>query len=174
MINKKRLDFLVILLTSMFVIAASAAVYNYMYIEASSINVETPYIKFVSGTDATSVIGDNGTYAVITSMKGWPNATRIYEDALRIQNLDNDPHSFELIFDSWNGDISYILYIYVKIFDTPGGTQQNSTLSVTGQNSTGTVTIPATTIYYVQWEIRWNATALSTHKVDVTLKMKVP
>lgn len=174
MINKKRLDFLVLLLTSMFVIAASAAVYNYMYIEASSISVETPYIKFVSGADATSVIGDNGTYAAITSMKGWPNATRVYEDALEIQNIDSSPHDCELMFDSWNGDTSYIMYIYVKIFDTPGGTQQGSTLSITLQNSTGTVTIPATTTYYIQWEIRWNATALSTHSVDVTLRMKVP
>lgn len=172
--NRKRLDFLVLLLTSMFVIAASAAVYNYMYIEASSISAETPYIRFVSGTDATSTIGNNGTYAKITNMGGWPNATRVYEDALGIQNPDTDPHSFELTFDSWSGDTSYILYIYVKIFDTTGGTQQGSTLSVTAQNSTGTVTLPATTTYHVQWEIRWKATALSTHKVDVTLKMEMP
>lgn len=171
--DKKRLDFLVLLIISVLIITASASVYKYAFMEASPIGVETPYVRFVSGSDAASTIGNNGTYARIENMKGWPNATIVYEDALRIQNIDSNLHSCELMFDSWSGDTSYVNYIYVKIFDTVGGTQQNSTLSVTAQNSTGTFTIPATTTYYVQWEIKWNGNALSTHTVKVTLKLKV-
>lgn len=172
--DKKWLDFLVLLMISVVIIAASAAYYNYAYMRASPIGVEAPYIRFVSGNDATSTIGQNGTYAEISDMTGWPNATRVYEDALRIENLDSLSHDCELMFDSWSGDTANVNYIYVKIFDTIGGTQQNSTLSVTAQNSTGTFAIPATTTYYVQWEIRWDGQALSTNTVDITLKLRVP
>jgi len=172
--KRKRLDLLVLLLISVFVVAASASVYNYMYIQASPIGVQSPYIRFVSGNDTTSTLGSNATYAKITSMAGWPNATRVYEDALRIQNTDTNPHDVELMFDSWSGQTSSILYIYVKIFDSVGGAQQGSTLSVIAQNSTGTVTIPGSTTYYVQWEIRWNGGALSSYSVTVTLRLKVP
>jgi len=171
--DKRRLDFLVLLMISLFLVTASASVYNYAFMQASPIGVEAPYVRFVSGNDATSIIGENGTYARIVDMSGWPNATAVYEDALRIENMDNKSHSCELMFDSWSGDTGYVNYIYVKIFDTVGGTQQNSTLSVTAQNSTGMFTIPSTTTYYVQWEIKWDGDALSTNTVTVTLKLKV-
>jgi len=173
MANRKSLDLIVLLVISMLVVTASAAIYNYMYLEASSIGAEAPLVKFVSGSDATSTLGTNDTYAKITDMAGWPNATRVYEDALRIENLDGDLHSCELMFDSWDGDISNVTYIYVKIFNTVGETQQGSTLSVTTGNSTGTFDLPASTTWYVQWEIKWDGGALSTYTVDVTLMLKV-
>ena len=171
--DRRWMDFLILLTISLVIASATAATYNLVFMEGSPIGVDTPYIRFVSGSDATSTIGQNGTYARITSMQGWPNATRVYEDALRIENLDATPHSCELIFDSWSGDTGNINSIYVKIFDTVGGTQQGSTLSITAQNSTGTFNLPATTTYYVQWEIRWDGNALSTNTVDVTLSLRV-
>lgn len=171
--KRKILRLLCFLLSALLVTTASAAVYNYVYLQASPISAETPYIKFVSGTDANSTIGTNGTWAIITNMTGWPNATRVYEDALEIQNFDGDPHNCELMFDSWSGDMSSVLYIYVKVFNSIGGTQQGGTLSVTGGNSTGTFSLPASTTWYLQWEIKWDGAALSTYKVNVTLKLKV-
>lgn len=171
--KKKTLRLLCFLLSALLVTTASAAMYNYMYLEASPIGAEAPKVIFVAGNDATSTIGDNGTYARITNMAGWPNTTRIYEDALRIENLDSSQHACELMFDSWSGDTSNVTYIYVKIFNTTGGTQQGSTLSVTAGNSTGTFNLPDLTTWYIQWEIRWNGGALSTYTVSVTLKLKV-
>jgi len=171
--KRKMLRLLCFLLSALLVTTASAAVYNYMHLQASPIGAETPYVRFVSGNDATSTFGANDTWAKITTMAGWPNATRVYEDALRIQNLDGNPHNCELMFDSWSGNTDNITCIYVKIFNSVGGTQQGSTLSVTTGNSTGSFNLPATTTYYVQWEITWDAGALSTYTVDVALKLKV-
>ncbi len=171
--KKKTLRLLCFLLSALLVTTASAAMYNYMYLEASPIGAEAPKVRFVTGNDATSTIGDNGTYAKITNMAGWPNATRVYEDALGIENLDSIPHTCELMYDSWTGDTSNVTYIYVKIFNTVGGTQQGSTLSITAGNSTGTFDLPASTTWHIQWEIRWNGGALSTYTVSVTLKLKV-
>ena len=171
--KKKTLRLLCFLLSALLVTTASAAMYNYMYLEASPIGTEAPKVRFVAGSDAISTIGDNGTYAKITNMAGWPNATRVYEDALGIENLDSSQHTCELMYDSWTGDTSNVNYIYVKIFNTVGGIQQGSTLSITAGNSTGTFDLPALTIWHVQWEIRWNGGALSTYTVSVTLKLKV-
>lgn len=171
--KRKTLRLLCFLFSALLVTTASAAIYNYMYLEGSPIAAEAPKVRFVAGNDATSTIGDNGTYARITNMAGWPNATRVYEDALRIENLDSSQHTCELMFDSWSGNTGNVTYIYVKIFDTIGGTQQGSTLSVTQGNSTGTFNLPGSTTWYIQWEIRWNGGALSTYTVNVTLKLKV-
>jgi len=172
--KRKMLRLLCFLLSALLVTTASAAVYNYVYLQASPIGVEVPKVRFVSGLDAVSTMGTNDTYAKITTMAGWPNATRVYEDALRIENLDNVDHTCDLMFDSWSGNTANVTYIYVKIFNaTAGGTQQGSTLSVTAENSTGPFNLPATTIYCVQWEIKWNGDALSTYTVDVALKLKV-
>ena len=150
--TKKLFRLLSFLLSALLVTTASAAVYNYVYLQASPISVQVPYIRFVSGNDATSTIGDNDTYATITSMAGWPNATRVYEDALRIQNTDGSPHNCELMFDSWSGNTANVNYIYVKVFNATGGTQQGSTLSVTAMNTTGTFSLPASTTYCIQWK----------------------
>jgi len=171
--KRKLLRLLSFLLSAMLVTTVSAAVYNYMYLQASPIGVETPKVRFVAGNDAASTIGTNGTYAKITNMTGWPNVTRIYQDALRIQNLDTGAHSCELMFDSWSGNTANVAYIYVKVFNTVGGTQQGGTLSVSAGNSTGTFNLPGSTTWYLQWEIKWNGGALSTYSVDVTLKLKV-
>lgn len=172
-VNTKMLRLLCFLLSALLATTVSAAVYNYMYMQASPIGAETPYVRFVSGNDAISTIGASSTWASITSMAGWPNASRVYEDALGIENTDSSSHSCEIMFDSWSGNITNVNYIYVKIFDAPGGAQQGSTLSVTAANSTGTFDLPSLTTYNVQWEIMWNSDALSTYSVDVTLKLKV-
>jgi len=171
--RKKILRLLVFLVSGLLVMTAGAAVYNYMYMEGSPISVEVPYVKFEAGADVSSNIGVNGTYAQLTNMAGWPNVTRVYQDAVRINNTDTSGHTCNLIFDSWSGSTGTVNYIYVKIFDTVGGTQQAGTLSVTASNSTGTFSLPASTTYYVQWEIRWNGGAQSTDVVNIVLKLSV-
>jgi hypothetical protein len=174
--KEKQVRLLCFLIASLLIGVASASVYNYLYMQAAPIGAEPADVQFVSGTDSSAAgasIGTNGTYVSFNSMAGWPNATRVYEDAVGIQNLDTSSRTIELRFDSWSGSTANIEYIYVKVFNSTGA-QQGSTIVVgTAGSSTGSLTIPAGETWRIQWEIKWIATALSTDTVTVTLQLVV-
>jgi hypothetical protein len=179
-LKSRGIKLLVLLLTSTVIATASASVYNTLYMEANQISAAVPKVKFVTGADsatAGATIGTNGTYVSFSSMSGWPNSTRVYQDAIGIQNLDTSPRSIELKFDQagdWSGNTTDISYIYVKVFDTVGGSQQGTPITVgTAGSSTGSLSILASTTWHVQWEIRWKAGTLSTKKVSVKLTLLV-
>jgi len=180
-LRSKALKLLSLLLISMVIATVSASVYNYMYMQSFQINVESADVRFVTATDSTAAgatVGTNGTYVSFNSMAGWPNSTRVYQDAVGIQNFNSSSdHTIELKFDQagdWSGDTPDIDYIYVKIFNATGGTQQGTTITVgSAGSSTGAISLPASTTWHVQWEIKWKAGTLSTKKVSVKLKLIV-
>jgi hypothetical protein len=164
-------------LTSALIVTATASVYNILYMQASPITAEAAKVKFVTAADSTvagASIGTNGTYVNFNSMAGWPNATRVYEAAVGIQNLDTESRTIELKFDSWSGNEENIDSITVVVRDSAGGTQKGSTISVgTSGSSTGQIIIPASTTWVVEWNIKWKAEALSTDSVTVMLHLLV-
>ena len=169
-----------LLITSMLIVTASASVLNSMYMQASPISAETAKVQFVTAADSTEAgasVGTNGTYVMLNSMGGWPNSTRTYQAAVGIQNLDTGSRTIELKFDQagdWSGNTASISSITVILRNSAGGTQQGSTITVgTPSSSTGSISIPASTTWVVEWNIRWAATALSTNTVAVTLTMTV-
>ena len=177
---RKLLRTLCLLLTSLLIITASASVYNYMYMQATPINAESAKVRFVTAADSTAAgasIGTNGTYVSFNSIAGWPNSTRTYQAAVGIQNLDTVARTIELKFDDeedWSGDTGNIDYIFVIVRDTAGGTQQGGTINVgTADSSTGEISIPASTTWVVEWNIKWAAGASSTNTVSVKLTLIV-
>ncbi|MEM2568149.1 MAG: hypothetical protein QXH20_06760 [Candidatus Bathyarchaeia archaeon] len=175
--NKKWLRTLLLFLVSSLIVTVSASVYNIMQMQSSPIVAEPAKIRFVMADDsavAGAYVGVDGTYVSFNSMAGWPNATRVYEAAVGIQNLDTVTRTIELIFDSWSGSIENIDYIKVVVRDTAGGAQQGSAINVgTPGSSTGLISIPAGATWVVEWGIKWKAGALSTNTVSVTLKLIV-
>ncbi len=174
--SRKALRILPLLILSTIITGASAAVYNLMYMQAIGIGVEAAKVYFIegsdSGTECTVTIGTNGTYVSISNMKGWPNATRVYENFTAIHNGDNSDRTITLTFDSWSGSTPYVT-MTVKVYNF-AGTQQGSAISVgTGGSNTGSITIPQGQNFRVQWEIKWNAGALSSYSVSVTLSLRV-
>jgi len=167
-------------LTSLLVVTASASVYNLMYMQASPIPAEAAKIQFVTAADSTAAgasVGTNGTYVRFTSMAGWPNSTRTYQAAAGIQNFDTGARTIELKFDlagDWSGDTSNIGSMAVIVRSSAGGTQQGATITVgTAGSSTGAISIPASTTWVVEWNIKWKAGALSTNTVSVKLTLIV-
>lgn len=175
--RRRLLRTLFLFLASTLIVAASASVIYYMNMKASPITVDTlpaARVMFVSGNDsavAGASIGSKGEYVTFYNMSGYPNCTKVYEDAVGIYNNDTaHAHKIELKFDSWNGQTTNIDYIYVKIFD--GATQQGATIVVgTAGSTTGELTILAGATWRVQWEIQWGANAQSSDQVDVTLHL---
>lgn len=82
--NRKRLDFLALLLTSMLVVAASAAIY-YTMLAQSAATVGTPSVCFTAGEDSSGVLtlGTNDTYASL-SLSAYPNVTLYYDQAVNL------------------------------------------------------------------------------------------
>jgi len=151
-----------------------------MYMQATSIAPETADVQFVTAADSTAAgasIGTNGTYVSFTSMAGWPNSTRTYQAAVGIQNLDTAARTIELKFDQagdWSGNTGNIDSITVIVRNSAGGTQQGTTINVgTAGSSTGAISIPASTTWVVEWNIKWAAGALSTNTVSVKLTLIV-
>ncbi|MEM1581592.1 MAG: hypothetical protein QXK89_03655 [Candidatus Bathyarchaeia archaeon] len=164
-----------LLLGALIIMGVGAAVYNILIMQFSQVGVEAAKVQFVTGADSTSAgasIGDDGTYVSFTSVSGWPNATRIYEDIVGIKNIDTEERAIELKFDSWSGDTSDVEYICVKVFD--GSNQKGNTVIVgVSGSSTGEISIPANETWRVQLEVKWKAGASSSDKVSFTLQLIV-
>jgi len=86
--SKKPVKFLTLLLTSLLIATASAAVY-YSLTMTSTISVATPSVYFVKGADnvtaGVSLSADNRS-AQLTQLKAYPNVTTTYEDPIRVRN----------------------------------------------------------------------------------------
>jgi len=167
------LETLALLLVALTIVGVSAAVYNIFYMRFSPVSVEAAKVQFVTGSDgdeAGATIGTNGTSVIFSSVSGWPNATRIYEDIVGIKNFDTAARTILLKFESWSGNTENIEYIHIKVFDE--STQKGSTVVVgTSGSSTGEIEIPANAEWRVQLEVKWKADALSTDQVSFTLQL---
>jgi len=169
-----------LVLGALLVTTVSAAVLNSMNMQASPISAQTAKVQFVTTADSTAAgatFGTNGTYVMLNSMTGWPNATRTYQAAVGIQNLDTSSRTIELKFDQagdWSGNTASISSITVILRNSAGGTQQGTTITIgTPGSSTGAISIPANTTWVVEYNIKWAATALSTNTVSVALTLTV-
>jgi hypothetical protein len=174
--KRKALRLLCFLLSALLVMTVSASVYNYMYLQATPISSKTAKVVFADGADATEAgtdVGTNGTYVKFTSMSGWPNATRVYENATVIRNIDSAVNFVCLLSrDSWSGSgTGSVSQLYVKIYNAAGTLK--GTLDVKTDGNYTTFTIPHGEVWRVEWTIKWSATALSTNTVTVTLAFRV-
>jgi len=170
---KRSVKLLTLLLTSMIIATASAVVYNYMYMEASPISVYAAKVVFENGSDAGdagTAPGTNGTFVKFTSMSGWPNATRVYENATVIRNTDgliNFP--CQLSVDSFTG--ADIDELFIRLFDDTD--TYHSTVQVHGASNSTTFTIDAGEVWRVEWRIKWSATTPSASTATATLILRV-
>jgi len=106
MINRRWLDFLIILLISMFVVSASAAVYYGMLLPSSA-TVKVAPVHFIAGNDSSGILslGANQTYATLT-LDAYPNVTLYYDQAVNITALANKAIRLRPISISPNSDPS--------------------------------------------------------------------
>ena len=84
MVNRKRLDLIVLLLISALVVTASAAIY-YTMLAQSTATVAQATVYFIAGGDSSGILalGANDTYASL-SLNAYPNVTLYYEQAVNL------------------------------------------------------------------------------------------
>lgn len=84
MVNRKSLDLIVLLLISMLVISASAAMYYGMFAQSTA-TVTAASVYFKMGGDSSGILtlGTNDTYASL-SLDAYPNVTLYYDQAVNL------------------------------------------------------------------------------------------
>ena len=129
---------LVIGLLLLTVIATASALVYYSLDLRVVVTSTTPMVIFVTASDSTSAgatIGTNSTYAKLTGIKSYPNATSIYEQALNVSNTDTASHAVRLRSISITGGSTSYGTILIKLTDVTGTVQQ--TITYTGGASWG-------------------------------------
>jgi len=175
--HKKSLKFVVLLITSLLIATVSAAIYDYMYLDAS-VGVQGISLAWTLGADnETAGTQINGLTATLTQLKGPPNGTRIYDDPVRLNNTGTVLVTFDLLVSNVSGDTNHMDSIIVRIYSLDANAWiKNVTVwsnGAKGDDVTG-LSIPAGHMWRFQWEITWKATAEIGHLVTVNLKIKMP
>jgi hypothetical protein len=173
--SRKALKLLGLLISSLLIATVSAQVYNYMFLNAT-IGVEGATLQWTLGEDnATAGTQIAGATATLDNLKGWTNATRIYPDPVRLENIAGSDVIFDLLIDEVSGGTGQMESILVRLISMNTTTNMgNLTVwqSPTGEGANLTsLTMPNGHIWKVQWEITWKSTA-TTETVTVKLKVK--
>jgi len=140
-LSSKALKLLFLLLTSMFIASASAAVY-YSISMAPTVTIKGVVIQFAEGSDWSHVagsIGTNNTWCIL-SLKAYPNATLTYEQPLNISNTDPTySHQFRLRNisispASGSASVSNFTFINFVIKNTAGVSQASFNYTTSGDD----------------------------------------
>ena len=177
-LSSKSMKFVTLLLTSMLIASASAAVY-YSLSMTSTITTATNDVYFIVGADAaeagTSIFNNNKS-ATLVSLKAYPNMTTSYDDPIRVRN-NNGATTFNVRLRpvSLTGDAQYFAFINFTL--------QTSTLislnytsngvSWTNPSTSGWATVNANTSYAIVVQTKASATAISGQTATIEIAIDV-
>jgi hypothetical protein len=177
-LSSKSMKFVTLLLTSMLIVSASAAVY-YSLSMTSTITTATNDVYFIVGADATEAgtsIFNNNKSATLVSLKAYPNMTTSYDDPIRVRN-NNGATTFNVRLRpvSLTGDAQYFAFVNFTL--------QTSTLislnytsngvSWTGPSTSGWATVNANTSYAIVVQTKASATATSGQTATIEIAIDV-
>jgi hypothetical protein len=178
MAKRKYLDLIVLLMISVFVISASAAVY-YSLEMTSTITTAANDIYFVLGSDnvtaGVNIFNDNKS-ATLTQLKAYPNMTMTYDDPLRVRN-NNTGTDFNVRLRPvlLSGDPQYFVFINFTLnTTTPASLNYTSNGAAwTDPPETAFVTVNANTEYAIRVQTMANATATSGQIATIEIAVDV-
>ena len=172
---KRSLKIVTLLITSLLIATASAATYNYLFLNAA-IGVETLPLVWSAGTDSTVIFTPAGATCSISNLTGPAGGTKNYSDAVRLTATSDV--TFDLQLESISGNTSEMDSIFVTVYDTNGDVFKGN-LTVWNAGSPGAtpvedLSILTSDIWRLAWQISWKSTATGTENIDVVLKVTTP
>jgi hypothetical protein len=183
MSTKKSLKFVTLLISALIIGTASAAVYNYMQINAT-VGVKGFDVNFYAGADTSkaggSISSDRQT-VTFADMDGLPGQPITYSDSVRICNNGTASHNIKLEIYSSNyyGNASTTLdYINITIWND-GNVVDFLRLDPHGddggaRSATNFNTLAGNDSWWrVQWDILWFSNATTGDSVNIVLKITV-
>jgi len=175
--------FLTLLLTSMLIATASAAVY-YSMIMQPVVTITGAVIVFAQGDDwpSGSTMGTNNTW-VSLALNAYPNATLTYEEPLNVSNTDSADHSFRLRHVSitppnGNPDVGNFTFINFVVKNAAGNSQASFNYTRTGNNwntpsTTSYMILPANTQWIIYVETKAAAGAAEDIAASIVIAVDV-
>ena len=175
----KSARFLVLLLLSLMVGVANAAIF-YSMVMQPVVSITAAKVFFVSGSDfpAGSALGTNSTY-VSLALKAYPNVTLTYEQPLNISNADTVSHTFRLRHVSItpaNGgvEVGNFTFINFVVQNTAGVAQASFNYTTEGNNwITPSATTDMTLDQNTQWIIYIETKAVGGASDTATASMQI-
>jgi len=177
---RKEMKLITLLLTSLLIASASAAVY-YSMIAQPNVTVSVGSIIFVQGADwptTGSTMGTNSTWARL-ALKAYPNATLTYDKPLNVSNTTGSAHLFRLRHvsitpASANAQVSNFTFVNFVVKNTAGVSQASFNYTTSGD----TWTTPATTSYLslpanTQWIIYVETKATAGANTDIVADIQI-
>jgi len=179
---RKETTLIVVLLASMLVATAIAAIY-YSLTMQPDVTVTPATVRFVQGADwpTGSTMGANSTW-VRLAIKAYPNATLIYDKPLNISNTDvSNSHQFRLRHVSitpvsGNVQVSNFTFIRFVVRNSAGVSQASFNYTTSGDawttpSTTSYLTLPANTQWAVYVETK--ATAYANTNIVAQIQIAV-
>jgi hypothetical protein len=175
---RKEMKIVTLLLTSMLIASASAAVY-YSLSMTSTITTATNDVYFITGADATAAgtsIFNSNKSATLASLKAYPNMTTSYDDPIRVRN-NNGATNFNVRLKPIlrTGDAQYFAYINFTL-QTSTKISLNYTsngVSWTDPSTSGWATVNANTSYAIVVQTRASSTATSGQIASIEIAIDV-
>jgi hypothetical protein len=182
---KKSSKFLLLLLASILVGTANAAIF-YSLTMQPQVTVSTPVIKFDHADDEPSGSTVDDAWCLLTA-KSYPNATLTYEQAVNLTNTDSsNAHSFRLRYVSitpanGNADVGNWTSIKFLVYNSTGGYVFSLNLTVSGNNwvlapvsgQTAYYSLPASTSWSIRLETLSPATATKGEVCNIQIAIDV-
>jgi hypothetical protein len=177
-LSSKSMKFVTLLLTSMLIASASAAVY-YSLSMTSTITTAANDVYFITGADATDAgtsIFNNNKSATLVSLKAYANMTMSYDDPIRVRN-NNGATAFNVRLRpvSLSGDAQYFAFINFTL-QTSTMISLNYTsngVSWTTPSTSGWATVNADTSYAIIVQTKASATATSGQTATIEVAIDV-
>jgi len=184
-LSSKTVKLLTLLLTSMLIASASAAVYYSISMEPQ-VTTEQVVVQFAEGSDWSKVAGSIGTDKTwcSLSLKAYSNATLTYEQPLNISNTDgSNSHQFRLRHvsitpSSGSASVSNFTFINFVVKNAAGVSQASFNYTTTGDNwntpaTTSYMTLPANTEWIIYIETKAAAGATEDIVASIVIAVDV-
>lgn len=179
---KKPLKLLALLMTSLLIAGASAAVYYSLSMQPT-VRVSTPVVKFVAGDDSGTAnatgYSTDGTWVAFYSLKAYPNATLTYGQAINISNTVSSEKLIRLRHGTINNNTgtSNFTSIVFKLI-AKNGTQVGGDFTYDNTNSDDVWTPPSAMNYCgipgdQKWAVKVVTTAASGATAGVTASITI-
>jgi len=177
---KKSLKFITLLITSLLIATVSATVYYSLTME-TTITVGATWVKFIEADDTPNGSTVDDSYCSL-SLSSLPNSTIIYEKAVGLNNTYNGTRTIRLrhvsVTPNATSQVSNFTHVKFYLINAAGAVQFSLNYTTSGDNwstaaTSGWVTIPALTTWYIKVETLSPAGATSSTQCTITIAVDV-
>jgi hypothetical protein len=177
---KKSMKFILLLITSLIIASASATVYYSLSMQ-TTITVGATWVKFIRADDTPTAATVEDSYCSL-SLSSLPNSTIIYEKAVGLNNTYNGTRTIRLrhvsVTPNGTAPVSNFTHVKFYLINAAGTVQFSLNYTTSGDNwsttaTSGWVTIPALTIWYIKVETLSPAGATANTPCTITIAVDV-